>query len=211
MKSIYIVISLFFCSFAVKAQSTASVDGKWIPEGFSNVLYILEDGKRYTYYCGGNQNCDSLYNTYEAADGNHIPGVDDFTLNNDTISIDLNFGNFLTSHLTFECDSNVLNFASNNTTWVRLGTNLNDCLFNSLEESSNSLSVFPNPASEYIQISTMDKHSGRLAIYNYTGQIVYIAPFHNQTSIPTTEFETGLYFIELTTSLTTHYRKILIR
>jgi hypothetical protein len=130
--SLILFLNLFTNTFA---QSTAPVDGKWIPEGYPNVLYILEDGKKYTYYCSGNQNCDSLYNTYEAADGNHIPGVNDFTFINDTISIDLNFGNYSISYVIFECDSNILNFSINNSIWVRLGTNLNDCLSATIQET----------------------------------------------------------------------------
>ncbi|MEY3844323.1 MAG: hypothetical protein RL293_745 [Bacteroidota bacterium] len=137
--SLILFLNLFISTFA---QSTAAVDGKWIPEGFPNVLYILEDGKKYTYYCSGNQNCDSLYNTYEAADGNHIPGVNDFTFMNDTMTVDLNFGNYSISHITFECDSNILNFSVNNSIWVRLGTNLNDCLSATIQETVSESNTY---------------------------------------------------------------------
>jgi hypothetical protein len=81
----------------------------------------------------------------------------------------------------------------------------------SLQESVYTLKVFPNPAHDNFNISAMDNQSGRLVIYNYTGQIVYDTPFYKEKTIATTGFETGLYFIELTNSLTTHKRRITIR
>jgi len=82
-----------------------SVEGKWIFENNSlNTMYIFEDGIRYTYYCDNTEDCDSLYNSYEAADGNHIPGTNNYTFENDTLTVDLNFGNELVAPLAFECD-----------------------------------------------------------------------------------------------------------
>jgi hypothetical protein len=96
MKPILLAICALYFFNQSFAQSAYPIEGKWKPEGFSNTLYILADGKQYTYYCV-NQNCDSLYNTYEAADGNHLPNPNDYTFINNTLVIDLNFGNFLNS------------------------------------------------------------------------------------------------------------------
>jgi len=51
-----------------------SIEGKWLIEGMipeGNTMYLYEDGVRYTYYCV-EDDCNSLYNSYEANDGNHI-------------------------------------------------------------------------------------------------------------------------------------------
>ena len=72
-----------------------------IPDG--NTMYLYEDGLRYTYYCVEGD-CEALYNSYEANDGNHIPGPLNYTYENDILTVDLNFGNELVTPITFECD-----------------------------------------------------------------------------------------------------------
>ena len=83
-----------------------SIEGKWVVEGSipeGNTMYIYENGLRYTYYCVEGD-CESLYNSYEANDGNHIPGPLNYTYENDILTVDLNFGNELVTPITFECD-----------------------------------------------------------------------------------------------------------
>jgi hypothetical protein len=81
-----------------------SIEGKWTFENNNlNTMYLYEDGVRYTFYCTEGD-CESLYNTYEAGDGNHIPGTNPYTFENDTLTVDLHFGNELVAPLTFECD-----------------------------------------------------------------------------------------------------------
>ena len=65
-------------------NTTNNMEGKWIHENNSlNTMYIFQDGVRYTYYCSGN-NCDSLYQTYQAGDGNNLPETNNYTYQNDT-------------------------------------------------------------------------------------------------------------------------------
>ena len=83
-----------------------SIEGKWLIEGMipdGNTMYLYEDGLRYTYYCVEGD-CEALYNSYEANDGNHIPGPLNYTYENDILTVDLNFGNELVTPITFECD-----------------------------------------------------------------------------------------------------------
>ena len=85
------------------------IEGKWL--GVSNpsgIMYIFEDGIRYTYYCVGSDldDCTSQFRTFEAADGNHIPGTNPYTFEDGTLTVDLNGGNELVAPLTFECDGN---------------------------------------------------------------------------------------------------------
>ena len=72
-----------------------SIEGKWLIEGMipeGNTMYLYQDGLRYTYYCVEGD-CNSLYNSYEANDGNHIPNPLNYTYENDILTVDLNFGN----------------------------------------------------------------------------------------------------------------------
>ena len=118
-----------------------SIEGKWLIPGFDNTLYIFENGERFTYYCTAG-NCDSLYNTFEAGDGNHIPGIEDYSVSNDTITIDYHFGNILVSRMVFSCGGNIATFVDqNNLVYVRLNTNLNDCNSASLTEQTQISSL----------------------------------------------------------------------
>jgi hypothetical protein len=117
-----------------------TIEGKWKMLNFNNTMFIFENGERFTYYCTAG-NCDSLYNTFEAGDGNHIPGTEEYTVTNDTITMDYNFGNILVTSMVFSCEGNIVTFVDqNNLNYVRLGTNLNDCNSASLtEQTQNSL------------------------------------------------------------------------
>jgi hypothetical protein len=122
-------------------SQTNTIEGKWKMPNFDNTLYIFENGERFTFYCISG-NCDSLYNTFEAGDGNHIPGTENYSVTNNTITIDYNFGNILISLMVFSCDGNIVTFTdNNNSTYIRLGTNLNDCNSISLTELPQNLLI----------------------------------------------------------------------
>ena len=50
-----------------------------------------------------------LYITFEAGDSNALPGTNPYTFENDTLTVDLHFGNELVTPLTFECDGSKVN------------------------------------------------------------------------------------------------------
>jgi len=101
------------------------IEGKWLTASkLSNTMYIFENGIRYTYYCVGDD-CLSQYKTFEAADGNHIPGTNEYAFEDGILTIDLNFGNELVAPLTFECDGDKVYVESANPFYLyRLGS---DC------------------------------------------------------------------------------------
>jgi hypothetical protein len=118
-----------------------TIEGKWKMINFDNTLYIFENGERFTFYCTSG-NCDSLYNTFEAGDGNHIPGTEDYSVSNDTITMDYHFGNILVTPMVFSCEGNTVTFVDqNNLNYVRLNTNLNDCNSASLTEQTQISSL----------------------------------------------------------------------
>jgi hypothetical protein len=123
-----LAVSIFSCKEEVETPNenspTYSIEGKWVYENnLFNTMYIYEDGIRFTYYCTTG-NCDSLYNTFEAGDTNAIPGTNNYTFVNDTLIIDLNFGNELVTPVTFECDGEKANFETPGYSLYKLGT---DC------------------------------------------------------------------------------------
>jgi TusA-related sulfurtransferase len=118
-----------------------TIEGKWKMQNFDNTLFIFENGERFTYYCTAG-NCDSLYNTFEAGDGNHIPGTEDYSVSNDTITMDYHFGNILVTSMVFSCEGNIVTFVDqSNLVYIRLGTNINDCNSVSITEETQNPSL----------------------------------------------------------------------
>ena len=112
MKKLLLLSALliFACSSDDSSEDsplpTYTIEGKWVVEGSvpeGNTMYLYEDGLRYTYYCVEGD-CNALYNSYEANDGNHIPNPLNYSYDNDILTVDLNFGNELVTPITFQCD-----------------------------------------------------------------------------------------------------------
>ena len=124
MKKILAVVIVLAAMFTGCKKTTPNytMEGKWTYPGNSlNTMYIYENGLLYTYYCTTG-NCDSLYNTFQAGDTNAIPGTNNYTFINDTLRVDLNFGNRLVTPITFECDGGKANFIISGSSLVKLGS-----------------------------------------------------------------------------------------
>ena len=102
-----------------------SIDGKWtFGDNSLNTMYLYEDGVRYTYYCVADD-CTAIYNSYEAADGNHLPLTNPYTFENDTLTVDLHFGNELITPITFECEGGEAIFETPGYSLFRLNSGCN--------------------------------------------------------------------------------------
>ena len=130
-----LLLPLFLALFVMSCEDDSenlpapyySIEGKWVVEGSipeGNTMYLFEDGLRYTYYCVEGD-CNSLYNSYEANDGNHIPNPLVYTYENDILTVDLNFGNELITPITFECDGGEAIFETSGYSLFRLNSNCN--------------------------------------------------------------------------------------
>ena len=102
-----------------------SIEGKWtFGDNSLNTMYLFEDGVRYTYYCVADD-CIALYNSYEANDGNHIPGTNNYTVEDNILTVDLNFGNELVTPIIFECDGGEVIFETPEYSLFRLNSDCN--------------------------------------------------------------------------------------
>ena len=133
MKKLLLLASLlvFACSSDDSSEDsplpTYTIEGKWLIEGTvpaGNTMYLFEDGVRYTYYCVEGD-CNALYNSYEANDGNHIPSPLNYTYENDILTVDLNFGSELVTPITFECDGGEAIFETPGYSLFRLNSGCN--------------------------------------------------------------------------------------
>ena len=102
-----------------------TIEGKWtFGDNSLNTMYLFEDGVRYTYYCVADD-CSALYNSYEANDGNHIPGTNNYTVEDNILTVDLNFGNELVTPIIFECDGGEVFFETPEYSLFRLNSDCN--------------------------------------------------------------------------------------
>ena len=120
---------LFACSDdeEIISEPNYSIEGKWLIEGTvpaGNTMYLYEDGVRYTYYCVEGD-CNALYNSYEANDGNHIPTTNPYTFENNVLTVDLHFGNELVTPVVFECDGGEAYFETPEYSLFRLNSECN--------------------------------------------------------------------------------------
>ena len=133
MKNLFIiaVVSMMFTSCnndtLVNPLPDYSIEGKWLIEGMipeGNTMYLYKDGLRYTYYCVEGD-CNALYNSYEANDGNHIPTTNPYTFENNVLTVDLHFGNELVTPIAFECDGGEAYFETSGYSLFRLNSDCN--------------------------------------------------------------------------------------
>ena len=88
-----------------------SIEGKWIwspslDKADANTMYEFVDGLRYTYYCITCPGDDAYWNSLDISDA--LPTPNPYTFENDTLRVDLHFGNELVALVTFECDGGKL-------------------------------------------------------------------------------------------------------
>ena len=203
MKKLITFIGALLISSAAFTQ-TNSIEGKWSQTGFSNTLKIYENGLIYTYYCTTG-NCDSLYNTYEAADGNHIPGIDGYTLQNGILTIDNDINDndpgFALGFVTFSCEGNIYEIVTsqNMATFVRLNTNVNDCLSASINENdqNNLTQIYPNPAVSELNLLVEGAFSYQIS--DMSGKILLQGEVNESDKIRIADLNAGVYNITCVT------------
>tara|TARA_B110000438_G_scaffold51991_1_gene52266 strand:- start:377 stop:1369 length:993 start_codon:yes stop_codon:yes gene_type:complete len=107
------------------ASDSTSIEGRWISEYYANTMYEFDGDVRLTYYCIDDV-CDSTYwNSLDTGDA--LPTQNPYTFINDTLTIDLHFGNYFVEVVTFLCDGNVIDFNSQQSNLFRIGTDFEDC------------------------------------------------------------------------------------
>jgi hypothetical protein len=107
------------------ASDSTSIEGRWLLEQYSNTMYEFDGDVRLTYLCNADV-CDSTYwNSLDTSDA--LPTQNPYTFINDTLTIDLHFGNYFVEVVTFLCDGNVIDFNSQQTNLHRIGTDFDEC------------------------------------------------------------------------------------
>lgn len=105
MKYIFFSILLFATLTACNddtdpaTEVDCTIEGRWILEGLDNTLYQFTDSLQYTIYSTNGE-----FGPIEDA----IPGPHEYVFLQDSLIIDLNFGNFSRTLPVYKCDCNVV-------------------------------------------------------------------------------------------------------
>ena len=175
---------------------TYSIEGRWIipvvENDPGNTMYEFLDGLRYTYYCSDENGCDSIYwNSLDTSEA--IPNPNPYTFLNDTLTIDLFFGNTWEQSVTFECDGNKVSFGDSTfLSWWRVGLYTSECeeqqlgIFSDIThpETFRLHQNYPNPFNPITNISydLLEKSFVNITIYDMLGNVVNNLVTANQSS-----------------------------
>lgn len=80
------------------------------------------------------------------------------------------------------------------------------------EENAESFSVFPNPASDYMMISTTISTPYTVTVFDSLGKEVFVQKEQNgQTKLDVSSLASGLFFLEIRTATTKTVQKVVIQ
>jgi len=117
-------------------------------------------------------------------------------------------------------------FISNDTTyygWIRIEVTgirsvyVKDYAFNKRSYSGvnntyveNLVSVFPNPANDFINIKTNNNELSKVTIVDISGKVLKAVSFNNSIKLEIKEFNQGIYFLEVETNNKVVTKRIVI-
>ena len=111
-----------------------------------------------------------------------IPNHNPYTFSNDTLSIDLFFGNTWQYLVTFECDENIVSFGDTTFDWWKVGLDTSECEEQQLAISSENTPPekfrlhqnYPNSFNPVTNISydLTEKSFVNITIYDLLGNVV---------------------------------------
>ena len=220
------------------APLSSPIAGRWLAplvEGVpANTMYEFINDLRYTYYCSSDTNgCDSTYwNSLDLNDA--IPNPNPYTFINDTLAIDVFFGNTWQRFAAFECDGDVISLSDSTSSewkWYRLGLDASECEDQELgipnitntPEKFKLTQNYPNPFNPTTSISyDLPKNSFvYLTIYDLTGKTVktlvnslqysgYKTVQWNSTNQNNAPVPAGVYFYEVRAGNLSQTKKMLL-
>jgi len=178
-----------------------------------NQIVIIEDDTKPEVTCSA----DTIFvmanssGDYAVSDGEFVPN---FTDNCSTVNITNNYNG------ESSLNDSVFGIDTLNIIWT--GTDLEGNSINcetiivieefhvDLKDINLQVEIFPNPASNFIYLNVFNNTTVSVKIYSADGTIVYTDKIYNSAEIDLSNFNRGIYFIELKSNEKVAYKKIVI-
>jgi hypothetical protein len=79
------------------------------------------------------------------------------------------------------------------------------------ENVKNKVSIYPNPTSDVLNISTNSNNISELMVKDITGKIILTQQFNSKVTINTENYAKGIYLIDVKNNLGTVSQKISVQ
>ena len=181
-----------------------------------NSVVMNEDGSLYVSWMVRDKNLSVMHfdihlaridNEFNEQWEEIIYGIDTQQLPRFYASTPLNDGGLLLGGCTLEVLDNGLNFSS---VAVMVKNMLSTSEYHS---SSNNFSIYPNPAKDFVKVSTDNRQQTTVKIYNTVGMLVgtrLATSATNEIEINVSEYNPGIYFINISNEEYNVTKKIVI-
>ena len=136
MKNLLLTLLLLFVLTSCENESedtplpAYTIEGRWLFDMGANMpstMYEFIDGTRYTYYANSNDFSVAFWESLRISDA--IPGTNNYTFENEILSVDLSSSTTQLMPLIFECNGGRINFQDpdypERYDWVRLAADCN--------------------------------------------------------------------------------------
>lgn len=218
MKKIFTILSLMVAVFALNAQQARIVleAGDVWGDGTGYQILIDADCNTTAQYAQGNLSCGQSYADWEYTIPTNAAATDEAVCVNAFMDILIPAGTYdylvtnpgcnsygivyVASNQCGETRGESVTFEANKTYYFVPSMNgQNDCVtitvtdgLTSIEENSNSFSVYPNPANDVLNIN--GENINTIEIINLVGQVVATT---NSTSVNVANLANGAYFVRV--------------
>ena len=102
-------------------------------------------------------------------------------------------------------------YSNGNAFAIRLNLGDNSIDNTGISENINNIQIYPNPASNFINISTNATEISELIIKEITGKVIYTGNFNSKISINTESYSKGIYLIDVINTNGIYSKKISIK
>ena len=102
-------------------------------------------------------------------------------------------------------------YTNSNSFAIRLNLGDNSIDYTGISENLNTIQIYPNPASNFVNISTTNSETSKLVIKDMAGKVIYTDNFNLKINVNTENFAKGTYLIDVKNTQGIFSKKITIK
>jgi hypothetical protein len=102
-------------------------------------------------------------------------------------------------------------YTNSNSFAIRLNLGDNSIDYTGISENLNTIQIYPNPASNFVNISTKNSETSELVIKDMAGKVIFTDNFNLKINVNTENFAKGTYLIDVKNTQGIFSKKITIK